>query len=35
MDNPYNKFLKQESVVQEEQSNNPYNQFLNAEDRGF
>ena len=34
MDNPYNKFLKQESVVQEEQSNNPYNQFLNAEDRG-
>ena len=32
MDNPYNKFLKQESVVQEEQSNNPYNQFLNAEE---
>ena len=34
MDNPYNKFLKQENVVQEEQSDNPYKIFLNAENRG-
>ena len=34
MDNPYNKFLKQQNIVQEEQSDNPYSQFLNAEDRG-